>query len=405
MGKTKNTNSGIRARMKDMKAEMYAIVNPELAALDEYVKNLYLKVLCTVVQYENAPSEMQVLYLQRIVKGMGAEDPLEEYMRKALKISDTDIQEFISFMKENSARYYFALEGMLLVAMGESTQQNYEYLAEIIELSGITKKDLEYLSLVAKSVLQQESAHYDTAKDVISEGAKGVNFYPYIANFYVGAITDSEKEQYYSAPSLDVECNIDLPAEYRARKVTFRNLSIELREDHLFDGCEMVEFINCRLFTKDSAKMNFKAIGKLTFRECEFKDFDDHIACFDSVNEVVIKECFFFNCGWICETGNRGGMFMVSNGENHKSFTLEDSKIQNCYIKARECWYDWGVTGILLEVQTGTEYRIVNNEFIGCQCINNQNYTEAIFAGYRPDNIIFSDNRATGSCTRWFEKE
>ena len=59
---------GLRTLMKDMKAEMYAITNPDLVELDEYTKNLYLKLLCTVVQYENEPSEMQVLYLKRIIK-------------------------------------------------------------------------------------------------------------------------------------------------------------------------------------------------------------------------------------------------------------------------------------------------------------------------------------------------
>ena len=34
---------GLRELMKDMKTEMYAIVNPDLVALDEYTKNLYLK--------------------------------------------------------------------------------------------------------------------------------------------------------------------------------------------------------------------------------------------------------------------------------------------------------------------------------------------------------------------------
>ena len=57
----KNLNkniAGIRNAMTEMKAEMYAIKNPELAELDEYRKTLYLKVLCTVLQYENTPSDI-----------------------------------------------------------------------------------------------------------------------------------------------------------------------------------------------------------------------------------------------------------------------------------------------------------------------------------------------------------
>lgn len=128
----KNLNkniAGIRNAMKEMKAEMYAIRNPELAELDEYRKTLYLKVLCTVLQYENTPSDMQILYLKRLLKGLGADEPVEEYMRKALDISDVDIREFVGYMKDSRIKYYFALEGILLISMGDYSADTYEYLA------------------------------------------------------------------------------------------------------------------------------------------------------------------------------------------------------------------------------------------------------------------------------------
>ena len=110
---------GIRKMLEEMKGHKYAIANPDLVSLDEYVKSLYIQVLCTVVQYENEPVDMQILYLKRIVNGIGVEDPVEEYMRKALEISETDIQEFLSHMKEGKARYYFALDAILLVSMAD----------------------------------------------------------------------------------------------------------------------------------------------------------------------------------------------------------------------------------------------------------------------------------------------
>ena len=62
--------------------------------LDEYVRNLYIKMLCTVVQYDNIPEESQQCYLERIVRGFGADGTLEEYMRQALELSETDVREF-----------------------------------------------------------------------------------------------------------------------------------------------------------------------------------------------------------------------------------------------------------------------------------------------------------------------
>ena len=58
---------GIRRMMEEMKSDKYAISIPELVELDEYIKSLYLKVLCTIIQYENNPTDVQVLYLKRII--------------------------------------------------------------------------------------------------------------------------------------------------------------------------------------------------------------------------------------------------------------------------------------------------------------------------------------------------
>ena len=124
----------IRNLMDEMKEEIYSIINEELVNLDEYIKTLYLKVLCTVVQYENEPSEMQLLYLKRIISGMKAEKTMEEYMYMALEISADDIQEFFLIMKDNKIKYYFALVGILLLAMKKSSELSRKYLVELIEL-------------------------------------------------------------------------------------------------------------------------------------------------------------------------------------------------------------------------------------------------------------------------------
>lgn len=387
--------------MSGMKVEMYAIVNPELAALDEYTKNLYLKVLCTVIQYENEPSEMQTLYLKRLIAGIGTEEPLEEYMRKALEISDVDIKEFISYMKENQVRYYFALESMVLTAMGQQTQNNYEYLAELIELCGITKEDLKYLAFIAESILRQDSGYYDTAKDSINDRTRSLNFYPYISNYYAGALIDNDNEQYYTAPGLGMNTNdIILPAEYTARKVTFRNLVINLGEVCKFEGCETVDFINCKITTDNSKALYFKAIGKVSFTECEFYDMDNHVACFAAVNNVEIKQCTLRNCGWMCGRNNYGALFKYywPLGD---TFNFINNKVLNCYIKNTDSY--GGSTGILIDSGEIGEGIIRGNEFIGCQCINNNDYTDAIIRGGK-NHFNYLDNKMTGAVTRLFEK-
>ena len=133
----------IRGLLVKMKAKEYAVTNETLSGLDEYVKKLYLKLLGTVIQYKNDPSDMQILYLNRIACGMGAEEPVEELMRMALEISETDVQEFLSVVKEKNIKFYFALDGLLLLKMGNEEKVNYEYFGELLELCDVTKMILD----------------------------------------------------------------------------------------------------------------------------------------------------------------------------------------------------------------------------------------------------------------------
>ena len=114
---------GIRKVMSEMQEEKYAIVNPDTSALDEYNKTLYLKILCSLVQFHNEASEIQMLFLKRLVNGIGVEEKAEEYMRRALEISGEDMQEFLSLMGKDKVKYYFALEGILLVSLGQGMRK------------------------------------------------------------------------------------------------------------------------------------------------------------------------------------------------------------------------------------------------------------------------------------------
>lgn len=184
----------MRLKIKDMKAQVYPIVNPELLGLDEYIKSLYIKLLCTIILYENDPLEMQVLYLKRIMQGMDIEDPIEEYMKKALELSEVDIEDFILFMKKDIVKCYFAVDGIILLVMGNHDYRNIEYLAELLEVCGLDKNDLNSLSLIAISILQQKSDCYEKAQKCIGHNVMGTDFSPYIKSFFdSGIVSDNEK--------------------------------------------------------------------------------------------------------------------------------------------------------------------------------------------------------------------
>lgn len=176
----------IRKWMKELQSERYAIENAALKELEEYVKQLYLTVLCTVVQYHNEQTEEQMLLLRRIICGMGVEDNVTEYMRKALEIDETQMQEFRSMIGDGDTKYYFAIDALLLAVLGSGERDTYEYLAELLELLDIHKRELECLCTVAKAIVMQDSEIYDEAKDMMSEQIHALDFSCYLSCFYEG---------------------------------------------------------------------------------------------------------------------------------------------------------------------------------------------------------------------------
>lgn len=371
--------SGIRRAMEEMKTEMktemYAISNPVTAALDEYIKSLYIKMLCTVVQYENDPSEMQLLYLRRLHKGIQIDNSIEDFMRMALDISEVDVQEFIDIMRGDHARYYFALEGILLVSMGKGEKTNYEYLGELIELICISKRELEYLSTVARSILEQDSEYYDKAKSIAPESVEGFEVVPYIANFYVGAIVDTRIKKHFYAPNRDWNYRFAFPCLFHEKKVTFSNLAFEMSNALEFDGCEMIEFQNCVIKGNDYS-VYFRGCGDVKFINCRFYDFSSYTIVDHMVERLSLLKCEFENCIFHYKRNKNdwqkiGGVVHATNDtnnarvHNHRYVVeLSGCEFRNCGGKNETLYYSSAIIcNALCEVRD-------------CKFINCWNYSQ-----------------------------
>ena len=128
----------IRKYFEEHKAERYPFENALLSEKDEYVKSLYFRMLCTLVRYTGEPSEMQVLYIRRLISGARAESDFQDYMKMALDLDTEDIDEFISVFKEDDLKYYFCIDGAILLSVIKGADKNYALLAELIEMLRLT---------------------------------------------------------------------------------------------------------------------------------------------------------------------------------------------------------------------------------------------------------------------------
>lgn len=372
--------------MEEIKSEEHAVRNPVTAGMDEYVKVLYLKVLCSVVQYGNTPSEMQILYLKRILKGMESGDTLEECLRKALEMEGSDIREFVNIMKDKEARYYFALEGLLLAGLGERSRDNYEYLGELMGILGLSRKELEYLCQVAGSVLLQQTAVFDSARSLICDGVEALDFLPYVREYYCGAVVDLNGRKQYYAPDLETSKGMVLPNKYRNCDVSFENLTIDMtKAQWLFTHCGEVRFRNCRI-EGGNYVIRMSHAKRVVVENCVFRHFTDRVLEMEQGEELEIVGSEFLSCGctlgWQSFYDMGGGVLYLNNSlgaHDHvllRSVLLEDNKFWKCYVASRE-WKYVEKMGIIASYYDGAlksektaRLTLLRNEFLECGWYN-----------------------------------
>lgn len=321
--------------LKEIAAEKYALINQNLQSLDEYIRLLYIKLLCTTVQYENVPTESQELYLKRVVGGLEVEGSLEEHMRKSLDISETDLKEFLSYMKDSSTRYYFVLDGLILSGMCSVSEENREYLAQLIEVCNVTKKELQQLCMIAKSVIQQDPALFDEAQKRENENIAYLDFTPYVQNYYAGAIIDTDEEKYYSAPEKEMAEGIIFPERFHAlRKVTFNNLKIDLNANIVLESCEEVCFKECDI---GGGEFNIKLLscGNVRFENCRFSDFSNRVLIEEQTGSVTIRNCSFTDCifiysSWEHNSSEKGFVIYAENPAGNGINNIINCVFKNC---------------------------------------------------------------------------
>lgn len=283
----------IRKYFEEHKAERYPFENALLREKDEYVKSLYFRMLCTLVRYTGEPDEMQVLYIRRLLAGAHAENQFQDYMKMALDLDRGDLDEFVSLFAEDELRYYFCIDGSILLSVVRSGDKQYELLAELAELLGINRKELAYLVSVAKAAIVQSSELFEEAKAAATETTRHLSMYPYVRAFYAGAIVDtSERLHIYSCEKTEVDLSKYFPV--KAKKVIVENVSLSLQADVLFENCEEVVFLNTDVQVNDCL-LEFRNAGNVMFENSLFENGRQFPITFNNCGNVQIDSCRFRN--------------------------------------------------------------------------------------------------------------
>lgn len=133
------------------------IVRTSISAAPEYVKKTIFSSLSYLLLLEETDISDRLLYLCRLAKGCGYDASAEELYKNGLEFEDADLAR----METELAGYQFTylVEAFLIANIsGEASGKLLSVIADLANVFGIEKEEIQVIGLVAKSVLTN---HFD----------------------------------------------------------------------------------------------------------------------------------------------------------------------------------------------------------------------------------------------------
>lgn len=396
MGNTNKSVGNLRAYFKSQKANVYPITEHPLEKSDSYIKGIYIRMLCAILQYDIQPQEAQVLFVQRLMKGIGMTEPIKEYMKRALEIDENFAEEFIRQLKDNNLKYNFVVDALILVgSLGDFNKNHIEFISELCEMLLLTKKDVNFLVQIALSILEQSTERYSEIYDKMQDMQTISDFKCYYKNFFTGKLRDTNLMlHFYSYEKM--QWNIDdykkKAIEFSKETVIFENYNIDLsKRNFKFTDCKNIKFINCD-FIGEGQPINFLNCNEINIIDCSFSNFFNRTITLTSCNNITIIQSDFKKCSKTDSSHAYGGVIFYDKLD---SISIKSCKFSNCFIKTTESRYYYARGAILYVNNSIKNVNIENNDFDFCEC-DGRTETKVLFYGINNKKEGFKNNTITG---------
>lgn len=248
---------------------------------EEFVKKLYIDMLCVIAQYENSDTEFSLNFVQRIMAGAEMKEPVTEHVKNAMEITEERFGEFLRQCRENKLENIFVVDAMLIAcADGKPNSKQGAMLAELTAALGFKKKQVEILSSLAAVILEQNSDKYfEVYKTIPKNDVYTVitNVVCYITEFVSGVLIDcSELLLVYSKNKTKLnDLSLDLlisesPFEELFAEIAGEKYSAVISEDYPIRHHQKVVFEN--LIINERIRIEYG--DSVTFKNCEMYSAD-----------------------------------------------------------------------------------------------------------------------------------
>lgn len=277
----------VRRFFKENKAANHPITEHPVSKQEEYVRDLYLDMLCVFAQYESVDTENAFTFIKRIMAACKDIQPFDEYIRRSMELTTEKTTEFIMQCKENNLCEIFFVDSLIIAcANGTPNSKQIVFMAQFGDMLEFDKDKMTEMSEFVLAILEQDSDNY---QQLLNESNADVqlNLLCYAKKFVTGLIICTSTKRHYYAPEL-----VDIPFN---KKIKLSNIDEVIIEN--------LAFVNNTIFVEHTKKLK---ITNCLFHDYEYKYNNEYRSintiCVKNTDDVIIKECNFKNC--ICKGGN-----------------------------------------------------------------------------------------------------
>lgn len=348
--------------MDQNKAKNYPIENAMLYESEDFIKNGYLRMLAVVLQVGNNITEGQMNLYKRIVEGASAENTTEEYMRQAMEIKISEYKDFINECVESLIAYRFALDCLVIIGDGEKETSQLKVSACIFEALRLKKREIYYLAIFAKIILEQKVETYIDIAEKMRSDEQVNDLFNIMEDVLEGyEVENIEDEDIENEDDEDWDNEYEDNVEYIGETIDLNNCKLK------FKGEKEVYFEHCKFIEsgteEKSTPLSFFNCKEIIFNNCIFKSILSGIIRIEKTDSVLITNCKFVRCRYTEEhkLNNTkkvvGGVIYTTDTDKNGIVTMENTtfiecgciakkigpkkeSISNCKVYAEECEFN-----------------------------------------------------------------
>lgn len=372
------------------------------------IKNIYYKMLCLVVQYEEEISKEQKAYIEALLEGTEGCCEVEDCMNAAMEIEAEEFQASLNTLKEAKWSVNFALDMQLLIQEGSKEEALWQLADKFMDTLEVNEEEKEYLKLLAGSIEEKSVAKYIAAEDKRPDSIPWEKFSFYAQEFVEGindGIVISESDELcmicnYREEKQQVKLKqmirglikaennkVELSNVVQSKKVVLKNLKIEGFDEVglFFNNCTEVLVENCE-FIGGESYLNCNGCEKIEFLGCDFLEFTTRVLELNEIGKIDFEKCNFEEC-----TTLKAPIVYFPNEDELIKVNFRYCIFEECYIlregeetEIEEHIKSGGIFGDY-KVSIKNYYVICNNisDLIGCKFVEcgKSEYDESEYDG------------------------